>query len=102
MHGMLKYYSKYSLALIPLNRMCQHHTYVFTDVDTRRLPISFFEKVSKSRVCAIMGPSEAGTTASGMSKYTDVECTRKVRLHLDYTQAMFSSQVTLSLHIHHN
>jgi len=59
------------------SRMCQHHTFVFTDVDTRRLPVSFFEKVSKSRVCAIMGPSEAGTTASGMSKFQEAEFTSR-------------------------
>lgn len=59
------------------SRMCQHHTYVFTDVDTRRLPVTLYEKVSKSRVSAIMGPSEVGTTASGMANYTDPEFTKK-------------------------
>jgi len=39
------------------SRMCQHHTFVFTETDTRKLPEWFTEKVAKSRVCAILGPS---------------------------------------------
>jgi 3-phosphoinositide dependent protein kinase-1 len=39
------------------SRMCQHHTFVFTDVAAQLLPEAFTEKVAKSRVCAILGPS---------------------------------------------
>ncbi|GMH89150.1 hypothetical protein TL16_g11367 [Triparma laevis f. inornata] len=41
--------------------MCQHHTFVFTDVDTQLLPSTFLEKVAKSRVCAIIGPVESSS-----------------------------------------
>jgi len=43
------------------SRMCQHHTFVFTDVDTQLLPSTFLEKVAKSRVCAIIGPVESSS-----------------------------------------
>jgi len=49
--------SKFISQELEQSRMCQHHTFVFTDVDTRRLPEAFTEKVAKSRVCAILGPS---------------------------------------------
>ena len=48
------------------SRVCQHHTFVFVDVDVRRLPKTFVEKVSKSRVCALIGSSEAGSGISGL------------------------------------
>ena len=42
------------------SKMCQHHTFIFCDVDPRLLPESFCEKVASSRVCAILGPAADG------------------------------------------
>lgn len=56
------------------SRMCQHHTFVFCDVDCQLLPESFVEKVAKSRVCAIIGPVQGGVDAPGAG---DVEWSRK-------------------------
>ena len=42
------------------SKMCQHHTYVYTDVDPRLLPESFKAKCLASRVNAIIGISATG------------------------------------------
>ena len=48
------------------SRMCQHHTFVFCDVDCQLLPETFLEKVAKSRVCAIIGPVVGDADEAGM------------------------------------
>ena len=42
------------------SKMCQHHTYVYTDIDPRLLPESFKAKCLASRVNAIIGVSSNG------------------------------------------
>ncbi|GMI31692.1 hypothetical protein TeGR_g14161 [Tetraparma gracilis] len=56
--------SKFASQELEQSRMCQHHTFVITDIDPRKLPETFTEKVAKSRVCGIVGTSGAiGTEA---------------------------------------
>ncbi len=62
------------------SRMCQHHTFVFVDIDPRKLPENIVEKIAKSRVDAIFGPRETiDGDASGHDEVVDHKSVYKVK-----------------------